>query len=453
MRLTRLKRKIRRATDSQRVRLVATMLVFAVFGVVFLWQSFAAGPMESLQPEQGTRSGNLNSINDGSASNGGYVQFGSIGGVPYAPPSGYPLNPIPGVYFSTLGVSQNLLPYRTSTTSIWNKPLPDNTPTTSNSASQVSDFARLARQGGGRFPWPAYFEGEGNAPQVYLVDSDVVPFVKVNFHCTGNSTWWNYNAAEFENYINNAYPGKYGVPIPPNLPINRDNNGEDSPLAIYDYKKDIQFNFWVFENVNGTYRTCWGGHSGGSYVGIKEPNRCSAGSTPARFSEGNGTFCWPFGEDTAGFTDLGTNITFDDMFSGSINHAIAISIPHVRSDGYSYPATRYNGWCTSGNFEGASSLSNCLYIGQRLRLPANYNTSQISNSHARILAEAVKKYGFIIHDTGGGISIQMEGDVGLTARGLPSPWDTYFGGWSGKSAAIQAFPWEALQVLPKDYQW
>lgn len=67
----------------RRVRLLATMLIFAAFGVIFLWRSFAAGPVETLQPEQGSRSGNVAEISDANASGGKAVRFGTVSsGVP-----------------------------------------------------------------------------------------------------------------------------------------------------------------------------------------------------------------------------------------------------------------------------------------------------------------------------------------------------------------------------------
>lgn len=375
--------------------------------------------------------------------------------VPQPGPNGYPRQLEPGVYLSTLGVPEHLLAYKKSTTIQWNRPLPDDTPLDPNSASQAAVFAKYARSGGG-MPnnYPGIFEDEGNAPQVFVVDSDQVEFVPVRFACPdGSKTWWNYNAAEFENYINNAYPGKYGVPIPKSIKLTKTNSNTDAGLAIYDYKHDVQFNFWVFNANGGTYTACWGGHIGGQHQGIKDPSKCTSATTPARYSEGDGTFCFPFGEDTAGFTDLGTNITLEEAQRGEINHAIAISIPHVREGGFSYPATRYNGWCTQMGIGAAiGGDQNCLYVGQRLRLPADFDTSTISHPFARMVAEAAKKYGFIVHDTAGCICIQSESSLTATSQGLPDPWPAIYGP-GGNKAAYDAFPWEALQIVAKDYRW
>ena len=301
--------------------------------------------------------------------------------------------------------------------------------------------------------YPGIFEDMENAPMTYVVDSDQVAFVPVHFACSGASSWWDYNASEFENYINNAYPGKYGVPIPAGVSVSNNGSNTDSPVAIYDYKHDVQFNFWVFNGSNGNYSACWAGHSGGQYVGIKDMSRCNAMNTPATFSSGDGTFCYPFGEDTAGFTDLGTNITLEEGRRGVINHAIAISVPQVSNDGVSFPATRFNGWCTSNGIAGAIGGSqNCLYVGQRLRLPANFDTSTIANPFTRAVAEAAKKYGFVVHDTAGCMCIQSESGLSATSMGRANPWDAIYGA-AGNKGSYDAFPWESLQVVAKDYQW
>jgi hypothetical protein len=369
-------------------------------------------------------------------------------------PEGYPLVAGNGAYVSTLGVSSSVLPYKSSASLLWNKPLPANAPLDPNSAGQAAVIARSARTGGG-MPnnYPGIFEDMENAPQTFVVDSDQVAFTPVRFDCSGSSSWWNYNAAEFENYINNAYPGKYGVPVPPGVSVSNTSGNSDSPVAIYDYKHDVQFNFWVFKGSNGDYTACWGGHSGGQYVGVKDGARCNAMNQPAAFSQGDGTFCYPFGEDTAGFTDLGTNITLEEARRGQINHAIAISVPHVREDGYSFPATRFNGWCDQMGIAGAiGGAQNCLYVGQRLRLPADFDTSSIANPFTRAVAEAAKTYGFIVHDTAGCICIQSESGMSATSRGMANPWDAIYGA-AGNKGAYDAFPWESLQVLAKDYQW
>jgi hypothetical protein len=369
-------------------------------------------------------------------------------------PAGYPMSAGSGSFVSTLGVGTSKLPFMNSPSLLWNKRLPADAPLDPNSASQAAVIARSARDGGG-MPMnnPGIFEDSENAPQVYVVDSDQTPFVPVRFACSGASSWWNYNAGEFENYINNAYPGKYGVPIPANVKQFNDARNSDSPLAIYDYKHDVQFNFWVFNGSDGNYTACWGGHIGGQYTGIKDAASCNAMNTPATFSQGDGTFCYPFGEDTAGFSDLGTNITLEEARSGVINHAISISVPHVREGGFSYPATRMNGWCDSMGISGAIGGSqNCLYVGQRLRLPADFDTSTIANPFTRAVAEAAKNYGFIVHDTAGCICIQSESGSSVTSNGGANPWDGIYGS-GGNKGAFDAFPWESLQVVAKDYRW
>jgi hypothetical protein len=358
-------------------------------------------------------------------------------------------------YVSTAAVPESLLRYKRSSSIIWNRPLPASAPLDASSTGQAEVFGSHARAGGG-LPnnWPGKFEDDENAPNVYVVDSDRVPFAPVRFQCpNGAQSWWNYDAAEFENYINNAYPGRYGVPIPSELVKSRSSSDTDSAVAIYDYKHDIQFNFWVFEGSNGNYTACWAGHSGGQYVGIKDPAKCNAMNAPDAFSKGDGTFCYPFGEDAAGFTDLGTNITIEEAKRGEINHAIAISVPQTRDDGFSYPATRNDGWCASQGVGAAIGGSqNCLYLGQRLRLPADYDTSTISNPFTRAVAEAAKTYGFVVHDSAGCMCIQSESAAALVAQGQPNPWDAIYGP-GGNKGAYDAFPWEALQVVAKDYRW
>jgi hypothetical protein len=93
--------------------------------------------------------------------------------------------------------------------------------------------------------------------------------------------------------------------------------------------------------------------------------------------------------DAAGLSILGGLIRYEEVAAGRIDHAIRITAPRTR-DQYIWPA-RHNA--------GASDDPALPPMGARFRLKASVDVSRFPRQ-ARIVAEALKRYGAILADNG-----------------------------------------------------
>jgi hypothetical protein len=93
--------------------------------------------------------------------------------------------------------------------------------------------------------------------------------------------------------------------------------------------------------------------------------------------------------DAAGLAVLPGLARYDEVNAGEINHALRFTAPSTRR-AYVWPARHY-----------ASSITDPAYppMGQRFRLKSSFNTSGYPYQ-ARIVLEALKKYGMILSDNG-----------------------------------------------------
>ena len=67
-----------------------------------------------------------------------------------------------------------------------------------------------------------------------------------------------------------------------------------------------------------------------------------------------------------------------------------------------------------------------------------------------MVAKAGQKYGFVVWDKAGSISVRFENPLSLTLVGQPDPYGTLFNGVPNY-AVLNGIPWDKLQFLPVDY--
>jgi len=93
--------------------------------------------------------------------------------------------------------------------------------------------------------------------------------------------------------------------------------------------------------------------------------------------------------DAAGLPILPGLVRYDEVAAGAISHALRFTVSRTQM-GFIHPATHY-----------ASSSTNANYppMGLRLRLKASFDTS-LYTGEARVVLEALKKYGMIVADNG-----------------------------------------------------
>jgi hypothetical protein len=98
--------------------------------------------------------------------------------------------------------------------------------------------------------------------------------------------------------------------------------------------------------------------------------------------------------DAAGLPIAGLLFTADEVARGSIDHAIRFVLPNerIRRGVYVHPATHASNAPSGGR--------HAPPYGVRLRLRAGYPVSSLPSSGARIIAEALQRYGMILADGG-----------------------------------------------------
>ena len=93
--------------------------------------------------------------------------------------------------------------------------------------------------------------------------------------------------------------------------------------------------------------------------------------------------------DAAGLPILPGLVTYDEVLSGEITHAIRFTVPKTRRE-FVWPARHY-----------ASTLTGTQYprMGERFRLKAGFNISSFP-ADVQVILRAMKKYGIILADNG-----------------------------------------------------
>jgi hypothetical protein len=203
------------------------------------------------------------------------------------------------------------------------------------------------------------------------------------------------------------------VPIPWYANLNA---SSDSPLVISQPSTGSEWELWqVQEPWSGHYTACWGG-------------KLSLGSS-------NGVFAPNYGLAASGISYLATTITEADIASGSINHAIAMTI--TRCNGFVYPANR--GDCSDSGQPGE---------GQWFRFPANLAMPSGLTPFGQMVFRAIQTYGVVILDHGGAVMLQSEQTSDWAAEGNRGT-DPITSSWQGQQEyqVVSSLPWSQLQAL------
>jgi len=166
-------------------------------------------------------------------------------------------------------------------------------------------------------------------------------------------------------YTDESDPGPY--PIPDNPLVE---GGSDQHILIIDRDSKTLYELFAAEKLpDGS----WSAGSGAIF------NLSDYALRPAGWTSA----------DAAGLPILPGLVRYDEVASGSINHAIRFTAPSTQK-AYVWPARHY-----------ASSITDTSYppMGQRFRLKSSFNTSGYS-PQARVILDALKKYGMILADNG-----------------------------------------------------
>ncbi len=235
---------------------------------------------------------------------------------------------------------------------IWNRRI-DDMPVHANSAAYINTIGAGATLHAdfGSGVWPPGSNSPIGIPFVE-VDGDQ-PEVAINYTAYGNE----------------SDPGPW--PIPTNAPIEGgpDASGDRHVIVLDRDECTLYELFYAFPQGDGS----WNAHSGAEYDLTSNALRPD-GWTSA---------------DAAGLPIYPGLVTYDEVASGEITHAIRFTAPQTRK-AHVWPA-RHN----------ASSLTGSQYppMGQRFRLKADYDISGYS-PEIQVILTAMKEYGIILADNG-----------------------------------------------------
>jgi hypothetical protein len=280
--------------------------------------------------------------------------------------------------------------------SVWNAPLSPHAPLDPKSSTYVAELEQqLAHYG----PW---LNTTHYSVPVYTVGSGQ-PTVRVRLDPAASSP-----------ALREAWRA---VPLPENA---KPASGNDGELVVWQPSTNRMWEFWQLQRDGTGWHARWGGYMAsvqtnpGYYVGHTDWG-ATATSLPA----------------IAGL------VRISELKSGHIDHALSVALPETSSEVYSWPAER-----TDGNVASPDAIPE----GTRFRLDPSLDISKLHlPSFIRMLAEAAQRYGVIVHDRGGAVTMFGED---------PNPYDNdpYLGphGFFQNKSLIKLmwqFPWAHLEAL------
>lgn len=293
-------------------------------------------------------------------------------------------------------------------TSFWYTPIPADAPLHTNNANFVKEFLRQRK---------AYYgtvavNTTSYASPVYVVDAGT-PTVRVaHWDCQKNG------------YVDKKLLEEWAaVPIPPHA---QPADGTDAEMTIWQPSTDRMWEFWQARKTDAGWQACWGG-------GMEQVSK----------SDG----IWPnnHGTTATSLPFIGGQIRAEELRRGEIDHALGISLVDLEDWPIrSWPATRSDGW-------NPKHEPNRIPEGLRFRLDPTVDVDSLKLGRAgKIIARAAQKYGFVIWDKAGAISLRAENPKSFTTRGLPDPYPELFENKPGY-AVLDGVPWDRLQFLPMNY--
>lgn len=296
-----------------------------------------------------------------------------------------------------------------STTSFWYKPIPSYAGLHSNSYNYVQEFLRQKKTYYGTvninttsYTSPIYYSTWGT-PKATVREWDCQ---KKGYKDPTLKTIW------------------ASVPIPSNaVPA----KGTDAEMTVYDAPTDTLYEFWRMRKTYGVWEACWGGRVQGA--------RANAGIFP-----------YPYGTTATSLPFIGGQITAEELTAGVINHAIGISLVDAEKRSiFSWPAQRSDGI-------NPYNVRNRIPEGMRFRLDPTVNVDALPMSRAgKIIAKAAQKYGFVVWDRAGALSIRAQNSLSYTQTGKANPYPALFN-YKPSYEVLNGFPWNRLQFLPMNYR-
>ena len=294
--------------------------------------------------------------------------------------------------------------------SFWYQQLPGNAPLAANSQAVVANAVRQMHQYyGSASRTNVDINTTSYAAPVYVAAAGT-PTVNVGF-----------NDCQNKGYFDAGLKAQFtAVPIPSYA---QPADGTDQEMVVYSPSQDQLWEFWVTDHDGPNWTACWGGRID-------------------HVSQSSGIFPGSYGTTATGLPFMGGQISIADLQSGTINHALGIAFVETRSNTVSWPAQRT---------DAVTNDTTAPAEGQRFRLDPTLNIDALNlNPVAKMVAVAAQKYGLVVWDKAGAVSIRAESPKSLTTQGKADPYPTIFGN-NANWNALDNIPWNRLQALPYNY--
>ncbi|MEU4482212.1 hypothetical protein AB0F68_29730 [Micromonospora sp. NPDC023966] len=169
-------------------------------------------------------------------------------------------------------------------------------------------------------------------------------------------------------YADESDPGPY--PVPPDAAVEGGPDGTgDRHVIVWDRAACRAYELFDAHRSGAGWRA-----GSGAVFDLRSNRLRRAGWTSA---------------DAAGLSILAGLVRYDEVAAGRIDHAVRVTVPRTRT-GWTWPATH-----------SASSATDPALpqLGQRLRLKRSVDLSRLPRQ-ARVVAEAMERYGLIVADHG-----------------------------------------------------
>jgi hypothetical protein len=213
------------------------------------------------------------------------------------------------------------------------------------------------------------------------------------------------------------------VPIPANaVPV----GGTDAEMTIWDPRNDKLWEFWRLAKTSTGWSACYGGR-------IDSVSR-NPGYFPRRT-----------GATATSLPNAGGMIGIREAQAGVITHALSLQLVDTERAGvYSYPAQRSDGY-------NPDAAPDRIAEGTRLRLDPTIDVTTLNLPPlAAMVARAAQRFGFIVTDKGGAVAVLAESGIPAQRATGVNPWTKLLNGQS-RNTILKDFPWQHVQVLPKDW--
>jgi hypothetical protein len=273
--------------------------------------------------------------------------------------------------------------------SVWNRPLPGDTPLAPNSRPLVRNLERQVKSAG---PWIATSEFS-------------VPIARAGAHQRRVRVKLDTRYAPLQRDF-------ASVPIPPGA---RPAPGSDQHLVVWQPATDTMWEFWLMQRKPDGWHARWGAK-------LRHVSR-SPGINPA-----------PTGATASGLPLVGGLMTLSELQRGRIDHALSVAIPTTRAGVAAWPATRT---------DGQDSSRTAIPEGTRFRIDPRVDVNRLDLPRTvRTMARAAQRYGIIVRDKAGAVVFYGQ----IPPRSQPKAYLALFHG-AYPNQMLAHFPWDRLQVV------